>query len=216
MVELERIVIVDDEEDISTDKTNLPTTASSTISTMLDNITSSRLGILGKTNSTVAVVDNANTQTIYPTMYSASSRGTLYDNFDVEDTAPRDDHIRTIQDTTQPAPADNKAIEEVDDFDYLGTLDDSYLLSLFDEDKDDNTTPDTTPDIPTQLPAVVPSHSSNTDSAVLECSVVRRVKLPRSAKLGVTYTEDNEEEDITDNYCKFIYSLFIFQFTLLY
>ena len=114
-------------------------------------------------------------------------------------------------------PDEEKKEEEIDDFEYLGMLDDGYLLSLFaEEEEQDDSVPDLTEEV-TQCQ--VPPHSDITETgseqepdntpldrvtATDEVSE-RRSNPPRLAKQGVSYCEDSGEleEILQSEYCKF-------------
>ena len=143
--------------------------------------------------------------------------------------------------TSAPKNATNSSkstVEEIDDFDFLATLDDRYLLSLFNEngehkehiniDKCNNDTASEDKDTRTskhKLDSTIEncSNSNNktdetTKNGTISADVAyedmnnytskvcsHRVNPPRTAKIGVTYTEDdNEEEMYIDGYCKYV------------
>ena len=140
------------------------------------------------------------------------------------------------------------SVEEIDDFDFLATLDDCYLLSLFNEKGEDkhyinienceNDTVSEDNNIKTsqhKLDSIVGNSSNNnnkcdetTKNGPISGDVAHedmnndtskvcanRVNPSRTAKIGVTYKEDNnEEEKHIDGYCKYVltflwYCLFI-------
>ena len=127
-------------------------------------------------------------------------------------------------------PDSEKKEEEIDDFEYLGMLDDGYLLSLFDEDKEDDNAELVCSEkvTETQTLATV-SQTDNTSgtekitrdedfttpvtqAAAGEVSQNRRSNPPRLAKEGVIYRDDIEdlEEVLQSEYCKSTFcSLFL-------
>ena len=97
--------------------------------------------------------------------------------------------------------------EEMDDFDFLGTLSDSYLLSLFsekEEEKKRQPDSDKTDSVEENIATTPPAAESN---------LHRRTNPPRQAKKGVSYCEDNNQlEDILQSeYCKSAFTLHKFE-----
>ena len=119
-------------------------------------------------------------------------------------------------------PDSEKKEEEIDDFEYLGMLDDGYLLSLFDEDKEDMNAKVVCSEKVTETHALTSnSQTDNTcgtdkitrdedfttpvlQAAAGEVSKNRRSNPPRLAKEGVIYRDDIEdlEEVLQSEYCK--------------
>ena len=119
-------------------------------------------------------------------------------------------------------PDSEKKEEEIDDFEYLGMLDDGYLLSLFDEDKEDDNAELVCSEKVTETEALASvsqtDNTSGTDkitrdedfttpvtqAAAGEVSKNRRSNPPRLAKEGVIYRDDIEdlEEVLQSEYCK--------------
>ncbi|XP_063688670.1 histone-lysine N-methyltransferase PRDM9-like [Bolinopsis microptera] len=107
-------------------------------------------------------------------------------------------------------PDSEKKEEEIDDFEYLGMLDDGYLLSLFDEDKESEEMPNTAQthiSVPTEMTAArdnIQEDFSKTEveAAAGKASKNRRSNPPRVAKEGVTYCDDNDnlEEVLQSEY----------------
>ena len=104
--------------------------------------------------------------------------------------------------------------KEIDDFEYLGMLDDDYLLSLFDEDNHKNAEnvsesaeepldSTVTEEVPIQLEGN--NSLSDPDEDVTELPANTRSNPPRRAKQGITYCEDenNLEDLLQSEYCKF-------------
>ena len=109
---------------------------------------------------------------------------------------------------------EKKEEEEIDDFEYLGMLDDGYLLSLFDEDKETEEIPNTT-QTQNSVPTVTTAERDNIQedfsktelvAAAGKASKNRRSNPPRVAKEGVTYRDDNDnlEEVLQSEYCKLL------------
>ena len=101
--------------------------------------------------------------------------------------------------------------EEMDDFDYLGTLDDDYLLSLFsDEDQsacaEESELQQTFPDL-CEKSDYLEDNIVPTTPPVADSVPSRRTNPPRSAKQGVNYCEDNNELEniLQSEYCKFTF-----------
>ena len=165
------------------------------------------------TRDVVTPCDTISTQSVTQPdkLPSVLSSRELYENFDK---IPRPSYWvpETIPETEKE--------EEVDDFEYLGTLDDGYLLSLFEEGEEDTVTVSTGTDTQcTVLPdcTVTQTTGREEDTTMLSPPVpatpvlctLRRSNPPRAAKLGVVYTEDtdNLEEILQSEYCKFLLSL---------
>ena len=118
-----------------------------------------------------------------------------------------------------PETEPEKKEEEIDDFEYLGMLDDGYLLSLFDEDKETEEIPNTKQtqnsvptDTITECDNIKEGFSkTKLEAAAGKASKNRRSNPPRVAKEGVTYRDDydNLEEVLQSDYCKLLRSLFI-------
>ena len=113
-----------------------------------------------------------------------------------------------------PETEPEKKEEEIDDFEYLGMLDDGYLLSLFDEDKETEEIQNTTqtqnsvPTVTTDERDDIQEDFSKTEleAAAGKVSKNRRSNPPRVAKEGVTYCDDNDnlEEVLQSEYCKLL------------
>ena len=103
-----------------------------------------------------------------------------------------------------PETEPDKKEEEIDDFEYLGMLDDGYLLSLFDEDKEEPSSEE-----PTQTPAHtedIVTQEGEVGSTVQQTAAEdkRRSNPPRRAKEGVVYRDDYNqlEEVLQSEYCE--------------
>ena len=123
----------------------------------------------------------------------------------------------------------------MDDFDYLGTLDDEYLLSLFDEDADwwvvpsetteevqcnnvpnidntvevnkdvmvvDNGNSEVQLDDTVKGVEVTDPYNHKTEVVTTTESTECRVPLPRAAKEGVSYVEEEDEDSLTNEFRK--------------
>ena len=169
-----------------------------------------------------------------------------------------------ISDNTATGDMGQVSPQEIDDFDFLGTLDDGYLLSLFTNkvdnvssnvsaptkislaedssvcdtlgtsdhagtnsndtannrpatdvilsrnDSDSNTRTTVAPEI-----GNVPAESENTDSAgkkantTLHSNKATRSNPPRSAKIGVSYKEEDHDQEKYEGYCMFNFTAFL-------
>lgn len=158
------------------------------------------------TRDVVSPCDTISTQSVTQPdkLPSILSSRELYENFDK---IPRPSYW-----VPETVPESEK--KEVDDFEYLGMLDDGYLLSLFEEEEEDTATLSIGADTQSAVAdsTVRQTTGSGEDTTVLplpapatsDLSTQRRNNPPRAAKLGVVYTEDtdNLEEILQSEYCE--------------
>ena len=233
---MDRITVLDDDGDnikVNTNKSNIPQTKECVITPKSDNNLPSCSGTHNNTELSDMVTPDKSSSSYHK---SITNNVRISDTSGVTSTTEANTSSSSVTQTKKlptilsnrevyenidniprpsywlPETEPEKKEEEIDDFEYLGMLDDGYLLSLFDEDKETEEIQNTTQtqnSVPTDTTAErdnIQEDFSKTEleAAAGKASKNRRSNPPRVAKEGVTYRDDNDnlEEVLQSEYCK--------------